>query len=276
MELIQAVALGTIQGLTEFLPVSSSGHLVLLQNLFGLKEPELLFDIAVHVGTLVAVLLVFFKDLLSIARTLLQSPALIRRSGGFRALYGDNADIRMVSLIVMGSIPTALLGVFFQGMIDQLFGTVALVGVMLLVTGGLLWLTRTGISGGRALAQMTVKDALIVGFVQGLAITPGISRSGSTIAVALMLGVGRETAGRYSFLLSIPAIVGALVLGLHSSIARTETPALLMLLGSLTAAAVGYGALKLLLQVVRQGRLHFFSPYCWLLGLLALVWGVAF
>lgn len=271
METFYAVVLGIIQGLTEFLPVSSSGHLVLLQNLFGFEEPEILFDISLHVGTLAAICVVFFKEIQSILTTLARFPGLMKSAGGMGALFAKNEDVKLVVLIVMGSIPTGLLGILFHNIAGQIFGAVWIVGGMLLVTGTFLWLTRRVGFGGRKLTRFTIKDALVIGLVQGMAILPGISRSGSTISVALFLGVDREVAGRYSFLLSIPAILGALIMGLDSSVIQTSIPFKTMLLGTAIAGVIGFIALKVLLIVVKQGRLYRFAPYCWIVGIAALI-----
>jgi undecaprenyl-diphosphatase len=267
---IEAIVLGIIQGLSEFLPVSSSGHLVLFQHLFGLKEPELLFDICLHVGTLMAVLIVFYKEILEILTALLQIPSRMKQAGGLLRLFQVDPAIRMALLIVVGSIPTALIGLVFKEMTDKLFGSILLVGCMLLVTGSLLWFTRNISGRGRQVEKTWMKDALIIGVVQGLAILPGISRSGSTISTALFLGVDRKMAGRYSFLLSIPAIVGALVLGLDTPELHTTIPLMTILLGSIASALTGWLALVILLKVVDRGQLHRFAPYCWVVGLLSL------
>ena len=271
MNWIEAVVLGIVQGLTEFLPVSSSGHLVLFQHLFGLVEPELLFDICVHVGTLAAVLVVFYRDILLMLSTLVRLPGLLRTAGGFGALLSDHAEFRLIAMILLGCLPTAVLGIIFAKIAEQLFGTVWLVGIALLVTGTFLWFTQRQNSTGRPIKTMRLSDALIIGLVQGLAIVPGISRSGATISAALYLGVDRELAGRYSFLLAIPAILGALVLGLDSEAFHTQLPLATILAGSLTAAVVGYSALLVLLKMVKKGQLHRFAPYCWLVGVGAII-----
>lgn len=271
MKFVEAIVLGTVQGLTEFLPVSSSGHLVLFQNLFGLKEPELLFDICLHVGTLSAVIIVFYREILDILKALLQIPARMKTAGGMMRLCQADPSIRMALLIVVGSIPTAVIGLLFKEITDQLFGSIAIVGCMLLVTGTLLWMTRRISGDGRPVGRTTLKDALLIGIVQGLAILPGISRSGSTISMALFLGVDRKVAGRYSFLLSIPAIVGALVLGLDTPELHTTIPLATIIAGSVVSALVGWAALVILLRVVDRGQLHRFAPYCWLVGIVTLV-----
>lgn len=274
MESLQSVMLGIIQGLTEFLPVSSSGHLVLLQNLFGIREPELLFDISLHIGTLTAIFIVFYREIQSIFQTLLRLPALMKSSGKLKSVFAANEEIRIAALIIIGSIPTAILGILFHTIADQIFGSVWIAGAMLLVTGTLLWFTRQISIEGRPLIKVSIRDALMIGLMQGMAIMPGISRSGATISMALFLGMNREVAGRYSFLLSIPAILGALILGLNSTIIQTNIPVKIILLGTVTAAIVGYIALKILLCMVKQGRLYYFAPYCWLLGAATLIWSL--
>ncbi len=272
METLYAIALGIIQGLTEFLPVSSSGHLVLLQNVFGLTEPELLLDIWLHVGTLMAVFAVFYQDILSILTTLIHFPRLYRQHKGFVAMFRENQDVRMAALIIFGTIPTVILGLLFHEMADRIFSSVRLVGIMLLITGTFLWLTRWTNVHGRPLNRMKVSDSLVVGLAQGLAILPGISRSGATISAALFLGIDRELAGRFSFLLCIPAIAGALILSLKSPAAYSTIPVAGIVAGTVSAGLTGFFALKILLKLVRKGRLYYFSPYCWLLGAIALVW----
>lgn len=270
MTTIQAIILGAVQGMTEFLPVSSSGHLVLFQHLFGLEEPELLFDICLHVGTLMAVLVVFYREIAEILTALVRIPSGAARSGGVVSLWRTDPAIRLAVLIVVGSVPTAIIGFLFKGITDRLFGSPLLVGGMLLVTGTLLWLTRWACRQGRPIPQTTLRDAVIIGIVQGLAIIPGISRSGSTISTALFLGVDRKVAGRYSFLLSIPAILGALLLGVTSPDLRTDIPIETIIIGLAASAIIGWLALIVLLRVVDQGRLHWFAPYCWLAGLITM------
>ena len=274
MDLLNVVILGFVQGLTEFLPVSSSGHLVLMQQLLGMQEPELFFDICVHIGTLIAVCVVFYREIGNLIKTVVRFPILLKTSRGFKSLVTTNEEIRMVILILVGSIPTALMGLLFHEIADQIFSSVGVVGVTLLVTGTLLWFTYKLPKKGRDIKAVSIRDALAVGLIQGLAILPGISRSGSTISVGLYLGIDREVAGRYSFLLSIPAIIGALVISLDSAKIASTISAPLIVVGSLIALVVGFAALKMLLWVVKKGQLHYFAPYCWMLGLGALVWAV--
>ena len=275
MEIYQGIILGILQGLTEFLPVSSSGHLALGQSFFGITEPTLFFDVSLHMGTLLAVIVVFFKDIKGMILALV---ALLKRlfSGqDTGSMIKDNEEIRFALFIIVGSIPTAFMGLGLKPYVDTLFSSVSFVGCMLLITGSFLWMTRTVSSQGDDIMGFGVKRALLVGLCQGMAVIPGISRSGATISAALFSGIDRETAARFSFLLSIPAIVGAMILSLKdfieygSAINITAT-----LCGTFIAFVVGYGALVFLLRIVKKGRLHLFAPYCWGLGALAIVIGV--
>jgi undecaprenyl-diphosphatase len=272
LETLYAIALGIIQGITEFLPVSSSGHLVLLQNVFGMTEPELLLDIWLHVGTLTAVFVVFFKEIVSILTMLINFPRLYRKHKGLAAMFKENQEVRLAGLIIFGSIPTGILGLVFHEMAEQIFSSVQIVGIMLLITGTFLWLTRWANIHGRPLNRMKISDSLFVGLAQGLAILPGISRSGATISAALFLGIDRELAGRFSFLLCIPAIAGAMILSLNSPVANSTIPAAGIFAGTVAAGLTGFFALKILLKLVRKGHLYYFSPYCWVLGSVALAW----
>ena len=276
MTALEAIILGVIQGLTEFLPVSSSGHLVLFQKIFGLKQAELFFDVGVHLGTLVAVIAVFRREIKNILAALIRLGSLAGPKEAILPKIESDPQLKMALMIVIGSIPTAILGFLFAGIADRLFASEMITGLMLIVTGLLLWLTRrTKASVDQARSdRLTPKNALIIGMVQGVAIIPGISRSGSTISIGLLLGIDREMAARYSFLLSIPAIVGAGLLSLKGGISQPELAIRAPLLGSFTAALVGYAALKSLLQLVKKGRLHVFAPYCWLVGTLAIVFSL--
>jgi len=273
--LLESIILGLVQGVTEFLPVSSSGHLVILQTLFGKGEPQLLFDVMLHVGTLAAIGIVFRSDFARLLR------AAVRVAVPGKA--GDPADTRTLWAILAGSIPTALIAVSFSEQFERLFGSITAAGGGLLMTGLILICTalkgkpHDG-DGDGASRDVGIGRALAIGVAQGLAIFPGVSRSGATIAVALLLGVERESAARFSFLLAVPAVLGALVFELKDyqfGAATSETTgALAMLAGALVAAATGIIALKLLLGVVRRGKISLFAYYCWGLGLLAIGYGV--
>jgi len=257
MGFFEAALLGVIQGLTEFLPVSSSGHLVVFQHLLGFREPELFLDSALHVGTLLAVCIFFRQDLKEMTRATLR-------------LRMDDPQTRLVAAVLIGSIPTALIGLVFKEPLEALFASVSTVGMMLIMTGIVLTLTGFVSKDHARFSSVPWYAALAVGVAQGLAITPGISRSGATIAAGLFLGLNRELAGRYSFLLAIPAIFGALLLQLGAE--NLGSAGLLpVAAGFCTAALVGLFALKVLMAVVRQGRLAYFAPYCFALGATILI-----
>ena len=273
MDPLEAIILGIIQGLTEFLPISSSGHLVLFQQLFGLKEAELFFDVCVHLGTLAAVIVVFYREIQNIIAALLRLVSSAGEKETILRQIDSDPELKMALLIIIGSIPTAVLGLMFKSIADQLFSSSFFTGLALMVTGLLLWLTRRAKldNKGAGIESFSRTKAFIIGIVQGLAIIPGISRSGSTISIGLLLGIDREVAARYSFLLSIPAIVGAAALSLKDGLSQTDPAIRLSLLGAAVAALIGYAALKVLLRMVKKGRLYVFAPYCWLVGIIAIL-----
>ena len=281
MNSLQAIVLGTIQGLTEFLPISSSGHLVISQHLFGLKESALLFDISVHMGTLMAIIIYFGKELREIIASVVRCVRLLlKREASLTEIYEDSY-IKLVVFIVAGSIPTAILGLWIHRVSDTLFSSVIIVGsmlvatgVLLFLTGFLLWSTHWIHKKGADISQFSIKKAIIVGLIQGVAIIPGISRSGATIAGGLFLGLDKETAAKYSFLLSIPAILGAGILIFKDIHSYTTVPLNIMLIGFMTSGIVGYCSLRFLVYIVKKGQLHFFAPYCWVAGITALIYGL--
>jgi len=274
MQPVYALVLGAIQGLTEFLPVSSSGHLVILQHLFGMRSPELLFDVAVHLGTLGAVLMVFRSDVAGIARAL--KDAIFALLSGKRpaARLGDvtsSRRLRLLGLIAAGSIPTAAIGLGIHFAAGEVFASPLTAGLLLVVTGAFLTATRRAPGGRKGLDDIAWGDALWIGLVQGIAVFPGISRSGSTIAAALFLGIERDAAARFSFLLSIPSILGAALLVAGDLSHVPEGAARSALIGALVSAAVGYAALRMLVYIVNRGRLYVFAPYCWAVGALGVL-----
>lgn len=256
------ILLGIVQGLTEFLPVSSSGHLVLIQSILpGFNEPGVLFYATVHLGTLFAVLLYFRRDLLDMVSCIV-SP----RSA-------DPAKLRLILFIVVGTLPTIVLAVVFKDEFERLFANVSAAAAMLLVTGTLLYLTDRTRERTTDLQSMNIGHALIVGIAQGIAVIPGISRSGSTIAAGVFSGLTRELALRYSFLLSIPAILGAFVLQLttHEHPVGQDVAWTGYGLAFVAAFGVGYASIDVLLKMLVSRKLTFFAYYCWALGVAVLV-----
>lgn len=255
---ISLVLLGILQGLTEFLPVSSSGHLVIAQSFIpGFHQPGVLFDVSLHLGTLAAVLVYFRRDLTDMASSLLflHNPA-----------YASAR--RLLWLLIVGSIPTALIGLLFRNEFEQLFSDVQMAGWMFMVSGVLLFATDRVRRGERELQGMHVLDALIVGLAQGLAILPAISRSGATIAAGVFMGLERGLALRYSFLLSIPAIIGAFVLEAitHAAEWAQSIDVVGYGAGMVAAFLVGYWSIAVLLKMLRSRQFSLFAYYCWAVG----------
>lgn len=270
MNVVQAVVLGLLQGLTEFLPVSSSGHLVLGQYLFGVDAPGVTFDVFVHVGSLLAVLFAFRDD---VWHLLLGTLCLLRHRCGQSYCCSGRPYRPLVVALLAGSVPAAVAGLALKDFFVSLFDSVRVVGYSLLVTGVLLYLAERrashGASGQPEMIRVGTLPALVVGFGQALAIVPGLSRSGTTISAALLAGLDRETAARFSFLLSIPAILGGGVVELPSVLAG-EVAGMPLIAGMVAAALSGYAAIRVLLGAIRRGRLWIFSLYVWILGLAVL------
>ncbi|MFO8091265.1 MAG: undecaprenyl-diphosphate phosphatase [Desulfatiglandaceae bacterium] len=266
MNVLETVALGMMQGLTEFLPVSSSGHLVILKNLLGFSEPELLLDTVLHMATLVAVCVFFRRDIFEIFSELRHWFVESRRPADLmKTAHGS-----LAVWVIIGTLPTAAIGLGFRRHFEDMFGSPSAVGLMLLVTGCIVGITRLIPDKYNTKSRLGLWVALSVGLAQGLAVTPGISRSGITIVCALLFGLRRDLAGRFSFLLSIPAILGAVVLQLDSAAAARIglTP---LAVGFVVSLLVGLGALRVLMGMLAKGRLFYFTPYCWFAGVIVLL-----
>ncbi len=263
MNWIEALILGIIQGLTEFLPISSSGHLELGSVLFGLQDPHAFFtfNIMVHGATFMSVLVVFRKDIFALIVNLLQ--------------LKWNAETKFVLMLLASAIPVAITGLLFEEQIESIFqGRVIFVGCMLLLTATLLFLTRFAPGKTR---DLKMKDALIIGLAQTIAILPGISRSGATISTALLLGIERKKAVRFSFLMVLIPIFGANFLKLIKLSSETAGPALDMtplIIGTIAAFAAGLFACKWMLAIVAKGKIEYFAIYCLVIGLTAIIAGL--
>ncbi len=270
LDYVKAVLLGIVQGATEFLPVSSSGHLALSQRFFGLDaagSEMLLFDVLAHVGTLVAVLVVFAG---SIRRYILR----LRVEAG-SSYSGRRYAWRVMGLGIAASVPTAAIGLTFKDELESAFDRPALIGACLIATGLLLAATSMCPRGRKGWRNFGYLAAVVVGVAQGLAILPGISRSGATICTAVFLGLRRRWAGEFSFFIAVPAILGASVLKVADvfELSPGEWAGLNwgpIVAGAVVSLAVGVLALGLLLNVIRRAKLHYFACYCWILGVLAL------
>ena len=271
MELYQGIILGIIQGLTEFLPVSSSGHLVLGQIFFGITQSQLTFDISVHMGTLLAVLVIYSSDILAMTASVFRflSKAVVFKPVSH--LVKEDKNLRLAGLIIIGSVPTAIIGLILKQFEQVLFTSEVLVGAMLILTGTILWGSRNYYFSENKISGFGMKNALFIGVSQGLAVIPGISRSGTTIAVGMFLGLDRHTAAKFSFLLSIPAILGAQVLSIKDMLNKGLSIDPITIYATIASFITGLIALKILLTLVHSGRFHLFAPYCWLAGSLVLL-----
>jgi undecaprenyl-diphosphatase len=269
LSLFEAVVLGAVQGITEFLPISSSGHLVLAEYLLKVRFDDISFEVFVHLGTFFSVVLVFRHTIVSILRALrLQIISII--GGGAKHQTVQPEDARLFWLILAGSVPAGVAGLLLKTQIEKAFASATLVAVMLLVTGVILLLT-TFFKAPRK--RMNLPDALAVGVAQALAILPGISRSGTTISAGIFRGVERSKAAEYSFLLSLPAILGASLIELKEMLGNPGLQGSLWvyLAGALTAFGVGYVAIRFLLSIIRKGKFQYFGCYCLALGTFFLI-----
>ena len=265
-----AAVLGLTQGLTEFLPVSSSAHLVFVQRLLGMREPELVLDVVLHGGTLLAVLIFFRARIAGILRGLGRGLSQWGRGGGPGGAWRAEEGFRTAALIMLASIPVALAGSLMEGFFERLFGSPVFAAGMLLVTGIVLFSTRWLKSGTRSLGGLRWQDALLAGCAQAAALFPGISRSGATLSALTARKLDRDAVFQFAFLMSVPAVAGALGFELRRLTEAKGAVCGPVLLGFCIAALSGYGALLLLRRVVRRGRLDCFAYYCWAAGLVAL------
>lgn len=246
--LIEVFILAVVQGLTEWLPISSSGHLVITQKALGLNLP-LIYSVMLHVGTLIVVLTVFRKDIIDIIK------ALVKRDF-------ETEEGKLALLIVVGSVPIAFTGFVFHDFFESLFSNLPAVGLALLITGFVLFFSEKRIGN----KKMGMLDSLLIGVAQAIAIIPGVSRSGVTISTGLLRKVDKATAFKYSFLLSAPAIAGATVME-SKELVLGNIDLIPLLLGTIVSMIVGYASLKILKKIVMNQKFHMFAYYCWTVGL---------
>ena len=269
MTVFQSILLGILQGFTEFLPVSSSGHLVLAKALMHINTGnDISFEVFVHFGTLLSVLVVFRSDIMRILLTLMEA---MRHPSQLKQLYQKSEIFRLTVFIIVGCIPAGVLGILFNDIIEDFFTDVKLVSDMLLITGLILFLTRFAKPPENG--QVTLKSAIGIGFAQAVAIIPGISRAGSTISAGLMLNVAQENAARFSFLMALPVIFGATLLKVRHLIGNPAPHGQLITLGvgTIVASIAGYLSLGLLLKILRRGKFSLFSYYCFAVGIAGLL-----
>ena len=285
MSIIQSILLGIVQGITEFLPVSSSGHLAILQNIFHIEtDGGMLFDIMLHIGTLAAVFAVYYKD---IWRMILETFRMIgavfsnirifflnrihKTTFHYKKIINNNYR-KFVVLILVSTIPTGVIGILGRDLVEWAGNTLLIPGICLLITGVLLMIADLTQDSRKMPRQVTYREGLLIGAAQGLATLPGLSRSGTTIAVCLMCGLERKFAVKYSFLLSVPAVLGAAVLEIKDVASQQIDMSCVGIyaVGMIFAAIVGYVCIKTMLVVVKNKKFSYFSYYCFAVGALAI------
>ncbi len=280
MSLLEAILMGVIQGVTEFLPVSSSGHLALFKIAFGLKDVGLLFDVILHLGTLLAIFVVYYKDIykmivagFGILGDVFKNVGIFfgnlahKTHGGYHHVICSGYR-KFVMLVIVSTIPTGIIGVLASDMIEQASKLLVVPGACLILTAILLLIADHCKDGEKLPKQVTYSNAFMIGIAQGIATLPGLSRSGTTITACLLSGFNRKFAVKYAFIMSIPAVLGSLVFELAglSDVSVTSTELIYYMIGCAVAAVVGYICIKTMLYVVRQKKFTGFAIYCFIVG----------
>lgn len=277
MGYIEAIVLGLVQGLSEFLPISSSGHLALLQNLFEINEDKVIFfAVLLHIGTLVSIFVVYHKDIYALIKELFLLFKDIFTGKGLRI---EERPIRKLGImIIVSSIPTAIMGLLFSDYIDKIFGSLTVIAICWIITGFILLFSEKLKNNIKEIEGMKYRNAIFIGICQGLAIMPGISRSGSTIVGSLVTGLKREFAVEFAFLISIPAILGSAILEFPKAIKAGIEPSTIgpMIVGFLVAAISGYFAITTMIKIVSKHKMRYFSYYVWIIGLGTFIYSIFF
>lgn len=275
MTYFEATILGLVQGLAEFLPISSSGHLALLQNWFGIDEAKvLLFTVLLHVGTLISVFIMYWKDIWEL---IVELGLTIKDLCTGKGLKMEERPVRKLGvMIIVATIPTAIIGFAFKDFFDSLYTSVIPIGIGLIITGFLLVFAEKKGESTRGIKEMNLRNAIFIGTVQGIAICPGISRSGSTLFGSLICNLDRKFAVKFVFLISIPSILGSAILETPAAIEAGISLSQLgpVLWGMLVAAVSGIVAIKSMIKIVSDKKLSIFSYYVWILGLIVVIYGI--
>lgn len=267
MDYLKIIIVAIIQGLTEFLPVSSSGHLALAQYVLGIESPGVTLEVFLHFGTFMSVLVIFWKDVVKIIAALVLN---FWKVWKYPKVMKENESFRMGIYILLSMIPAGIAGFFLKDSINAIFNNLILVGIALLVTGVMLFLTQWAQNRERPLKGWRV---LLMGIAQAIAIIPGISRSGSTISTGLFLGMPREKIAKFSFLMALPLIFGATALEAGTAFANADFVWSSIIIGTITSFLFGYFAVKWLLAATVNGKLHYFGFYCLVVGFITLILG---
>ncbi|WP_188207124.1 undecaprenyl-diphosphate phosphatase [Alkalibacillus aidingensis] len=264
IEIIQFFFLGLFQGFTEPIPISSSGHLLMLRSILDIDLPGVTFEAFINFGSLIAVLIVYRKDILSL---MINGTAFL-----FKREEENRQEFYYLFLLFIATIPAGLIGVLFEDMIGSIFDHVKLVGITLILTAIALWIIRN-LKGYKDDAEMTIKDAIIIGFAQSIALLPGISRSGATIVAAMLVGLKRRSALKFSFLMYIPVSLGTMVFATNDVLSdpAISSQFILYVIALIGAIFASYFALLFFINVMTSGNLKYFAYYCMGIGVLALI-----
>lgn len=276
MSYIQAIILGLVQGLAEFLPISSSGHLALLQHFFGIQTDKvLLFTVMLHVGTLVSVFFMYWRDIIELIKAFcLMIKDLCTGKGAGLQQYPIR---KMAVMIIVATIPTALIGFLFNDFFESLYSRIFMIGIGFIITGFFLFFSEKLAYARNGIERMNYRNSIFIGIMQGIAIYPGISRSGSTLTGGLFVGLKREFAVRFAFLISIPSILGSALLELPKALDAGVGSGGIgpVITGMIVAAACGVLAIKAVIKLVMNQKLKWFSYYVWALGTVVIIYSIA-
>lgn len=277
MHFLSSVFLGLIQGVSEFLPISSSGHLSLFQHFLGLEDVGLFFDVLLHLGTLIAIFVYYWKDIVGLIKEFFSLIATVASPKKRKKMGKLNPQARMILMIIVGTLPLVVV-LPVKDRIESLYGNIIFVGFALLVTGCILFFSDRMAKGKKTAKTASMLDALLVGVGQALAVVPGLSRSGTTISAGMMRGFSRKFAVRYSFLMSIPAVLGANIISIGDAVADGIPAGMLpgYIVGTIIAAVSGYFAIRLVNTLADKGKFGNFAFYCWGIGAAALVASLIF
>lgn len=280
MTFIQAIILGIVQGLTEFLPVSSSGHLAIMKNLLHLNlETGVLYDVLLHVATLISVCIVMYKDILKLITEFIGMIADLFSNIGAKANGGEYKPIvsssyrKFVLLIIVSTIPTGIIGFLLDDIIETVEAELLVPGICLIATSIIILVSDFITEGKKRAKDASFTDAFAIGTAQGIATLPGLSRSGTTIAACLLCGFDRKFAVKYSFIMSMPAILGALVLKLTKVAGESVSGGEIVsyIVGMIIAAVVGYFALVFTIRIVQKKSFKYFAAYCFGIGAVSII-----
>jgi len=274
LDIIQAIILGIVQGLAEFLPVASAGQVILVTHILGVTFPSqsdaLAFNTLLHLGTLTAIVGFFYKDLIKIIRAFIASLLDIFQKK-FKEGLKEDVYKRLAWLMLMSTIPAAIVGGLFNKQFEILFGSVVAVGIFLIINGFILYSTDYAKKGEDRIKQLTFRNAFIIGVFESLALFPGISRSGTSISAGLFLGLERECAARYAFLIALPVIAAAVLFEIKNIGALSQNSPIAMVAAYLAVVIFGYLSIGLLIRLIKSTSLKIFAYYCWIVGALTLI-----